>query len=63
MAINFVPQGEKILRKILKALSQGSTAPGVGDGGLKRGFGTLRRSARQIFPGGGGGAGGGAPKK
>ena len=49
-AINFVPEGEKILRKILKALSSGSSSEALGDHGLKRGMHTLTHSAKQLMP-------------
>ena len=49
VAINFVPQGEKMLRKILKALSQGSSAEGLGEGGLRKGVGALRTGVKQII--------------
>ena len=54
VAVNFVPQGEKILRRILKAISSGSSAEGLGDGGLRTGFRTLRNGARALMPHGGG---------
>ncbi len=49
VAINFVPKGEKIVRQILKAISKGSSVEGIGDGGLKRGFRTLRSGVKNIF--------------
>ncbi len=57
IAINFVPEGEKILSKCLKALSQGSSAEGAASGGLKKDFKQLSGGVKQIhgqLKGGGG---------
>ena len=48
VAINFVPEGEKIVRTILKSLSRGRSAEGLGEGGLRKGVGALRRGAHSI---------------
>ncbi len=48
IAINFVPEGEKTLRKILKALAQGSSAEGAGEGGVKKAMQTMTGGAKQI---------------
>ena len=49
IAINFVPEGEKILRKILKALSQGSSAEGAGEGGFKKTLSSMAGGGRRIL--------------
>ena len=51
VAINFVPEGEKIVRSILKAIGSGSTAEGLGDGGLKKGINAVRTGAKRIISG------------
>lgn len=48
MGINFIPEGEKILRKILKAISTGSSTEGIGGGGLKKGFNSIKQGFKQV---------------
>ena len=49
VAINFVPKGEAIVRKILKALSSGSSAEGLGEHGLRKGAHAVAMGARNLF--------------
>ena len=50
VAINFVPKGEEIVRRILRALSSGS-AEGLGEHGLQKGVHALTAGAKQVFKG------------
>ncbi|MBR3281063.1 MAG: hypothetical protein IKI57_04405 [Clostridia bacterium] len=50
VAINFVPKGEEIVRKILRALSSGS-AEGLGEHGLQKGVHALTAGFKNVVKG------------
>ena len=53
VAINFIPEGEKILKKIFSALSSGNTAGGVGESsqGIKKAFQNGKNHVKKIMGG------------